>query len=190
MASSLAVAQLSGRTSGKAVGVVLLLTLALPYLPPSAFSSPPLRRAGSEAAAFASSAASTFDPSKPITFVWFFGYLGGRFLPADQLNLNPEDLIDTASSLSARVAGNSNLALVTVVAEPGPIPSSLYPAVTSYVASLHQYAPLAIGRLDLNRYNVTSSPTVYDEVAKFLTTFNLDRVAFDHAISYYTSVAQ
>jgi len=180
----------SGQTKERTFAVVLSLTLALAYLPPSGFSSPPARRAGSEAAAFGSSAAPTFDPSKPITFVWFFGYLGGHFFPADQLSLTPEDLINTASSLSTRVGGSGNLALVTAVAEPRTIPSTAYPAVTSYVASLHQYAPLVLGRLDLNRYNATSSPTVYDEMAKFVTTFNLNGVFFDHAIIYYTSVGQ
>ena len=192
MASSLAVAQLSGRTSGKAVGVVLLLTLALAYLPSPALSSWSVLHDSNEAtsARMAGATTTTFDPSKPITFAWLFGYLGKHFIPTNQLNLTREDLIETASTLSTQLAGHSNLALVTAVAEPGPIPSSLYPAVTSYVASLHQYAPLVIGRLDLNRYNVTSSPTVYDELAKYVTTFNLDGVLFDHAIIYYSSVGQ
>jgi hypothetical protein len=130
------------------------------------------------------------QPTTP-TFVWYFGFVGDTFYPQTQLGLSPKSLITEASSISASV-GAANLRLVAAIDEiPGKtISTAMIPTEKGYVDSLRKYSSFVYGRLDLQQFNLTSSPTIYAEVAKYANQLDLNGAWFDHAILYYNTVGQ
>jgi len=130
------------------------------------------------------------QPTSP-TFVWYFGYVGNTFYPQSQLGVSPQALISEASSISAAV-GPSNLRLVSAIDEiqGRHVSQAMMPTEKAYVDSLRRYASVVYGRIDMQHFNMTSSPTIYAKVAEYASQLDLNGVWFDHAIVYYNVVGQ
>src|SRR5437588_3738832 len=131
------------------------------------------------------------EPAIPTTFVWYFGYVGNTFYPQAQLGVSPQTLIAQASSIGESV-GPANLRLVSAIDEirGRNISPAMIATEKSYVDSLRKYASVVYGRLDLQQFNLTSSPTIYAEVDKYARQLDLNGAWFDHAIVYYNAVGQ
>jgi hypothetical protein len=131
-------------------------------------------------------------PSTSVRFAWLFGYDGDSFVPQVQLGLSQSTVLGAVAQISSAVGGKSNLDLVSVVDEsPGQIiQTSMYPTVSAYVSSLHQYAQSLFGRIDLAEFNQTSAASVYGQVGKYVVALGLDGIFFDHAAAYYKAVGQ
>jgi hypothetical protein len=117
--------------------------------------------------------------------------VGNTFYPQSQLGLSPQSLVSEASSISASV-GPANLRLVFAIDEVqgGIISQAMIPTEKSYVDSLRAYASVVYGRIDLEMFNMTSSPTVYAKVAEYVNQLGLNGIWLNHAIVYYDAVGQ
>ena len=130
--------------------------------------------------AFVQTQEASAQSSGPI-FVWMFGYVGDVFYPQAQLGLSQHQLINTAHALSNDF-GKSNLEIVTAVSQiPGQnIQASYIPQIRSYVDALRKSATVVYGRIDLDEFNLTTSETVYDEVAMYVNQLEINGIWFDH----------
>lgn len=126
------------------------------------------------------------------TYARFYGYVGNTFDPQSQLALSATTVLRAASQLSTAAGGPGNLALVSVVDETqGQVVSpKLYATIEGYVAELHKYAGTLYGRIDLYQFNMTSNPSIYQELGKYVGTLGLNGAWFDHAVLYYEAIGQ
>lgn len=65
------------------------------------------------------------------------------------------------------------------------INSSYIPTIKAYVSSLRPYSSVIYGRINLEQYNFTSSPSLYDEAALYVNQLGLNGIWFDHAPVLY-----
>jgi hypothetical protein len=136
---------------------------------------------------------STIQPNCPArtspTFVWLFGYEGKLgFMPSYQLGLSQTDVLSAVSKVSNTV-GARNLILVRVVDESdGSVSPKNYSGVQAFVSQLKSYAIGVWGRISLQKFNMTSTPSIFDEVSRMIGVFGLNGVWFDGAPSYYSTI--
>ena len=128
--------------------------------------------------------------SQPV-FIWAFGYFGDNYLPQQQLNLSPTQVLAAIKTVSESV-GLSNLQVVTVVQQGDGmmIQHSFIGTIANYVQAIRGYASVVYCSIDLNIFTMTSSPSVYTEESFYVNQLHCNGIWLDHAPLYYAKVGQ
>jgi hypothetical protein len=137
--------------------------------------------------------AATGTNTAPV-FVWFFGYVGGQFYPQTELGISEQQMISEAATLSSSIGSTTSLRCVAAVDQlPGNAATIInwnnateVADIQSYVNSLNQYGQV-YARIDLEEFNWSSSPTVYQEVSNLSGQIGVAGIWFDHAAVLYGS---
>ena len=118
-----------------------------------------------------------------------FGYVGNTFYPQKQLDLSPTSVIGVAQRLAGDF-GSSRLRIVSAVNEiqGQKISPTNYAEIRGYVDALRKYAGVVYGRVDLDLFNLTTLPSIYDEVGVYVNQLGLNGIWFDHAVVYDSSI--